>query len=155
LHTAPTAHNNATTRSAWGGTYERLLQFSIPESTLFFMRFGLFNFPYKHPLLVMGNCHGKAYMWDLSMIEKYGKAMRGAGGRDSTPRGSTPRGGTPGGGAGVRIREDVIGDWEGEIKAHVTVDVPKVKTTLRDVGFSADGEYMVMVGEGSVIVVCK
>ena len=82
------------------------------------------------------------------MIEKYGRATGGS--RSSTGE----RDGTPVQGRFV-IREDVVGDMHGEVKAHHVIDIPKVKTTIRDVGFSLDGEYMVMVGEGSVMVVCK
>jgi polycomb protein EED len=40
---APTTHERSETWSAFGGAFERLLQFSIPDTEPFFMRFGFFG----------------------------------------------------------------------------------------------------------------
>ncbi|KAF2180561.1 WD40 repeat-like protein [Zopfia rhizophila CBS 207.26] len=60
------------TRSAWGGRFQRLLQFEEPYSTYFYIRFGLFHEPGKHPILVAGNEKSRLFFWDLQRLEEAG-----------------------------------------------------------------------------------
>jgi polycomb protein EED len=78
---APTTHDSAReTRSAFtSGTvspgtlqYTRLLEFSIPDSELMFMRFSLFpGSAMANPVLAMCNASSKVFFWDLSRLEEY------------------------------------------------------------------------------------
>ncbi|KAF1948840.1 WD40 repeat-like protein [Byssothecium circinans] len=60
------------TRSAWGGRFQRLLQFDLPGHSSFYMRFGLFHELGAHPLLVAGNVKSKIFLWDLQRLETLG-----------------------------------------------------------------------------------
>ncbi|KAI9677768.1 MAG: hypothetical protein M1829_002540 [Trizodia sp. TS-e1964] len=68
---APSAYEWHETRSAFGGGFERLLQFATPGTNPFFMHFGLFSQPNKHPVLAMGNQRGNVYFWDLQRLEHW------------------------------------------------------------------------------------
>ena len=68
---APTTHEFRPTRSAFGGTYQRLLQFEALETTPFYMRFSLFCQPGKRPILVIGNEKSKVLFWDLQSLEEW------------------------------------------------------------------------------------
>lgn len=158
---APTTHEWRETRSAFGGSFERLLQFQITGTDPFFMRFGFFNMPGMHPILAMGSTTGHVNMWDLMRTEMYGRLQ--ASSVSTEERTPSERGGSAdasvGGSVGVapkmRVRADVVGDPFGVVKSHQGFDIPKVKTTIRHIAFSVGGEYMVMVGEGSMISICK
>jgi len=106
-----------------------------------------------HPILAMGNIHGKVFLWDFTMIEDYGKGAGLGDDRDS----STP-GGTPVGSGGTRPahpKRDDISELFGTIKPHHTLDIPRVKSTIRHIAFSLSGNYMVVVGENNNITICK
>jgi polycomb protein EED len=60
------------TRSAWGGRFQRLLQFAEPNSELFYIRFGLFYEAGKHPILAAGNQKSRIFQWDLQRLEDAG-----------------------------------------------------------------------------------
>lgn len=169
-HKAPTTHEWRETRSAFGGSFERLLQFSIPDTEPFFMRFGYFARPGLDPCLAMGSTNGKVVMWNLLRTELHGKGPvehAGPGGRDTkTPseRGSpavasgSAAGSSSGSGSAARMpppRGEYVCDPFAVIKAHHVMEIPKIKTTIRHITFSLSGEYMVCVGEGSNITLCK
>ncbi|KAL7276098.1 hypothetical protein RUND412_000916 [Rhizina undulata] len=156
---APTTHEWRQTRSAFGGSFERLLQFSIPDTEPFFMRFGLFTRPDRHAMLSMGSVGGKIYMWDLTRLEVFGKGTGTQGGiRDATPseRGSPVVPGVVGGGLGrpVKFREDDLSDMFALVRPHTVMEVARVKSPIRYIGWSNGGETMVFVGEGGLIAVC-
>lgn len=90
-------------------------------------------------------------MWDLSRIEKRGRGPLGEG----VPPVGEDEAGTAKGRGWKRGGKDEVGDMMVSLKAHEVLDVPKCKSTIRDVDFSADGEWMVMCGENGVVVVCK
>ncbi|KAF2222732.1 WD40-repeat-containing domain protein [Elsinoe ampelina] len=58
------------TRSAFGGRFQRLLTFDMPNSSPFYMRFSLFDRPDYHPILVMGNEKSRFSFWDLYALER-------------------------------------------------------------------------------------
>ncbi|MCJ1415906.1 hypothetical protein MMC32_002241 [Xylographa parallela] len=68
---APTTHEFRPTRSAFGGTYQRLFQFEALETTPFYMRFSLFCQQDKRPILVIGNEKSKVFFWDLQSLEEW------------------------------------------------------------------------------------
>jgi polycomb protein EED len=159
----PTTHEYRAVRSAFGGTFERILQFKVDDALPFFMRPALFAQPGYHPILAMGNSSGKVFLWDLYMIEMYGRGA-GLGGSEpesardsSTPGVGTPASGGGGGGGGgkVNIKRDDISELFGVVRPHHTLDLKQAKSTIRHIAFSLDGKYMVVVGENSTITICK
>ncbi|KAI9824096.1 MAG: hypothetical protein M1832_002165 [Thelocarpon impressellum] len=72
-HAAPTTHTSRETRSAFGsGGYQRLLQFHVPHTEPFYMRFGLLQGqPQAHPVLAMGNAKSKVFLWDFAQLEAW------------------------------------------------------------------------------------
>ncbi|GAB7339652.1 hypothetical protein MBLNU457_6238t1 [Dothideomycetes sp. NU457] len=61
---------NIYTRSAFGGRFQRLLTFDMPDTMTFYTRFGLFDGLSGHPMLVMGNSKSKYCFWDLQKLEQ-------------------------------------------------------------------------------------
>jgi polycomb protein EED len=56
--------------------YTRLLEFNIAECNVqFFMRFGLFQSPGKHPVLAFCNAKSKVLFWDLARLTAYHEFM--------------------------------------------------------------------------------
>lgn len=78
---APTTHDaTRDTRSAFTsattspGTllYTRLLEFSVPDSEIMFMRFALYpGSETTNPVLAMCNAASKVFFWDLARLEEY------------------------------------------------------------------------------------
>ncbi|KAF4555675.1 WD domain-containing protein 29 [Elsinoe fawcettii] len=66
----PMAEPGKFTRSAFGGRFQRLLTFDMPNSSPFYMRFSLFDRPDYHPILVMGNEKSRFSFWDLYALEQ-------------------------------------------------------------------------------------
>ncbi|KAH8151143.1 uncharacterized protein LAJ45_04845 [Morchella importuna] len=60
-----------------------------------------------------------------------------------------------GGGKGRVKGGDDVSDPFGLVRPHHFLDIPKVRSPVRHIAFSVGGEYMVMVGEQSMITVCK
>lgn len=147
----PTTYDDSGTRSVFGGTYERILQFQAVDTQPFYMRFGFFSHPHKSPILAMGNINGKVFLWDLSMIQKYGKWGTG----DKSEGTPSEKGTHLPAVSGKLIKQDDIGDFFGLVKPHHTIDIPKVKTTIRHAAWSPDGLHMVVVGENSHITICR
>ena len=95
---APTTHEFRPTRSAFGGTYQRLLQFEAAETTPFYVRFSLFTAPQARPILAIGNEKSKIFFWDLQSLEHWGAQELDAEGN------RLPDSGSGGGGESVRRR---------------------------------------------------
>lgn len=106
-------------------------------------------------------------MWDLCRTEAFAKVSQTDGDRvQSESSAADSRAGSVAGasggagslGEGLKISEakrDILGNPHSVVKPHHFSDIPKVKTTIRHIAFSQGGEYMVMVGEGSMISICK
>ncbi|KAF2260763.1 WD40 repeat-like protein [Lojkania enalia] len=60
------------TLSAWGGRFQRLLQFELPESQNFYIRFNPFSMPNIAPILAAGNHISQVFFWDLQHLEEVG-----------------------------------------------------------------------------------
>jgi polycomb protein EED len=152
LDAAPTTHEYRDTRSAFGGTFERILQFSSPGTDPFFMRFGFFAEPFMHPMLAIGTWEGKILLWDLKVIEQKGA---GPGPEFAKRDSSTPsEKGTPLTGGGKLGRRDDISGLFGKVAAHTTRMLPK-KIPIRYISWSPNGEYMVAVAHQSTIFILK
>ncbi|TGZ83900.1 WD40 repeat-like protein, partial [Ascodesmis nigricans] len=140
---APPVNGWKDTRSAFGGTFRRLLQFSAPDTSPFYMHFGLWNPENEHPLLVMGNTRGKTYIWDLRMIETFGTGPSSDDEDDSSSE-SPPL--PPG------AHQDVIDErLDILIQPHKILETSKIRTPVRSFAFSPDSKYIVQVGEACVI----
>jgi polycomb protein EED len=66
----PPKYVHTNTHSAWGGCFTRLLKFDQPQSSYFYIRFGLFHDSGKHPILAAGNEKSKLFFWDLQRVEE-------------------------------------------------------------------------------------
>ena len=140
----PTTHEWKETRSAFGESVQRLMQFEIRYCEPWFMKFGLYTSPVEPTkvaqtlvqthlqgpgqgtFLAMGNSNGNVYVWDLSVFE---------------------------GGANVAVsgKGEVLGKTLTDpftfMKPHVTLTVPKLKKMIRMMAWSHWGEYLVGVGD--------
>ncbi|KAJ4363151.1 hypothetical protein N0V83_010271 [Neocucurbitaria cava] len=63
-------NSTSSTRSAWSGRFQRLLQFDLPHTNQFYIRFSIFHELGYHPVLVAGNERSKAFFWDLQRLEQ-------------------------------------------------------------------------------------
>jgi polycomb protein EED len=70
---APVPSTTNSTISAFGGRFQRLLTLDTPSCSLFYMRFGFFHQPQKHPVLVMGNEKSRFFVWDLQLLGESGQ----------------------------------------------------------------------------------
>jgi polycomb protein EED len=134
----PTTHEWKETRSAFGESVERLMQFDIRHCEPWFMKFGLFSSPVdpaKLPqhitgpglgtFLAMGNSNANVYVWDLSMYE------------------AVPA-------KGEQVGKTLT-DAFTLMKPHVTLAVPKLKKMIRMMAWSMTGEWLVAVGDMGLI----
>ncbi|KAJ9635815.1 hypothetical protein H2199_008167 [Coniosporium tulheliwenetii] len=153
----PKTSSSPPTRSAFGARFQRLLQFEAPLTNLFYMRFGLFHAPEKHPILVMGNERSKLFFWDLQALEEGFEAsdpqQHGRGGEGvlreesiasnvsgvSSNVGSVGVSSATSTGSGGE-RKWNIGDPFRGIVAHKSITVGKVTFATRALGWSGGGE---------------
>ncbi|KAH0604483.1 uncharacterized protein H6S33_006860 [Morchella sextelata] len=145
----PTTHEFRETRSVFGAGFERLVMFECRDTEPFFMRFGFFGARGLHPVLAMGSTLGRVNMWDLCRTEMF---------RRESGRGREESVGSAGGEVPLGVKVKVVDDVSDPfalVRPHHFVDIPKVRSPVRHIAFSVGGEYMVMVGEQSMITVCK
>ena len=131
----PTTHEFKETRSAFGESVERLMQFDIRHCEPWFMKFGVLSSPVEpsklpqHVVgpgfgtyLAMGNVSGNVYVWDLSVYEATTNVKGEQSGR-------------------------VLSDPFTLMKPHVTLTVPKLKKMIRMMAWSTWGDWLVAVGD--------
>lgn len=166
------ANSTSGTRSAWGGRFQRLLQFDLPDRKFIYMRFSIFHELGRHPILVAGNMKSKAYFWDLQRLEDAGTSDDGSQADKSAPLGlprhvregsnssngssAVSTGSGPTKGKRKKIKEHThdrgIADPFLSIKAHKIVEVPKyLAFPFRHFGWSRDGQWCVGVGDSGLI----
>ncbi|KAI9729728.1 MAG: hypothetical protein M1834_006679 [Cirrosporium novae-zelandiae] len=160
--------------------YEILLQFETPNSGSFYMRFSLLRQPGLHPVLAFGTDGSKILMWDLCrLIEPEDGVMpwmrsknpqgKLAIGREtsvaSSTSGSIASGSAMGYGEESRAKKDgivgnmitgkkgMVTDAFSLIPAHVSIVVPNVAFMARQVGWSVDGKWMVVVGDWGMVAI--
>ncbi|MCJ1297490.1 hypothetical protein MMC08_000277 [Hypocenomyce scalaris] len=180
---APTAHSFTPTRSAFGGGYQRLLEFECKETTSFYIRFSLFHQPFQRPLLVIGNESSKVYFWDLQRLEVWTGAddegegfkvpikKKHAGGRPRIKQREPSIASTTTSSSFAPKSEDstteVVADMTApksrrrygvedpfkKLQPHHMVVVPKVFFASRQAAWSVGGEWMVVVGDQGMIAV--
>jgi polycomb protein EED len=168
------AHSTSSTRSAWGGRFQRLLQFELPNTDEFYIRFALYHELGRHPILVAGNEKSKAFFWDLQRLENSGTG-EDASHNTKVPHGlprlvregsfaSTGSSAVSGGGSGAtkakkkKMKEKEkekeqfcdrgISDPFRSIKAHKIIEIPKYQAfPFRHFAFSRDGQWCVGAGD--------
>ncbi|KAH7382597.1 WD40-repeat-containing domain protein [Phaeosphaeria sp. MPI-PUGE-AT-0046c] len=166
------AHSSSTTRSAWGGRFQRLLQFSLPDTDQFYIRFNLFHELGRHPILAAGNEKSKAFFWDLQRLEDSGTGGDASQDGKATLKGlprhiregsvssngssamSTASGTTKGTKRKVKEqpRDRGIADPFTSIKAHKVVEIPKyMPFPFRQFGWSRDGQWCVGAADHGLI----
>ena len=136
----PTTHEWKETRSAFGESVERLMQFDIRHCEPWFMKFGVFSSPVdpsKLPqqilgpgfgtFIAMGNLNGNVYVWDLSLYET------------TVPN---PK--------GEQIGKSLTNPFQ-LMKPHATLAVPKLKKMIRQMAWSTWGEWLVGVGDTGLL----
>lgn len=168
------AHSTSSTRSAWGGRFQRLLQFELPNDESFYLRFSIYHELGRHPILVAGNVKSKAFFWDLHRLEESGtgeEVIQHESARTlplSLPRhvreGSSSSHGSSNASAGSgntkskrkkakeQIRDQGISNPFRSIKAHKVIEIPKYAPfAFRHFSWSGDGQWCVGVGDAGLI----
>lgn len=166
------ANSTSSTRSAWGGRFQRLLQFELPYTNQFYIRFSLFHELGRHPILVAGNERSKTFFWDLQRLEDAGTGEDGSlntkglllglprhvreGSSTSTTSSAISAGSGNTKAKQQRLKEQPrdrgISDPFRSIKAHKIVETPKYKAfAFRHFAWSRDGQWCVGVGDCGTI----
>jgi polycomb protein EED len=170
--TVPT-NSTSGTRSAWGGRFQRLLQFELPNTNQFYMRFSIFHELGCHPVLAAGNEKSKAFFWDLQRLENSGTGEN----RNEVDKGvplGLPRHVREGSASSIassavsagsgttkakrkktkeqpRIERGIADPFQ-SIKAHKIIEIPKyIAFPFRQFGWSRDGQWCVGVGDHGCI----
>lgn len=164
---APIPNYGESTRSAFGDGYQRLLQFRIPQVDPFYLRFGLFQQPFKHAVLAMGNLAGRIYFWDLQQLVAWSdkeplpfvvyKPRRepltyeeklAAKGEIAISSGSPSKPGKP-----KPPKSHDMSDPYVELHVHYHRTLPRQPFLSRQIAWSPGGEWMVVVGEQETIAI--
>jgi polycomb protein EED len=173
--TAVTVPANSTsgTRSAWGDRFQRLLQFDLPNTNQFYIRFSLFHELGRHPILSAGNERSKAFFWDLQRLEEAGTGSEGTSTkanlglprhvREGSASSNASSAVSAGSGTTKNKRKKIkdlkdqhkdrgIADPFLSIKAHKIIEVPKYTAfPFRHFSWSRDGQWCVGVGDSGLV----
>jgi polycomb protein EED len=166
------ANSTSSTRSAWGGRFQRLLQFELPHTNQFYIRFSMLHELGRHPILVAGNEKSKAFFWDLQRLENSGTGEDVSQNMSGIPLG-LPRFVREGSSASAassaisagpgntktqkkkmqeQVRDRGVSDPFRSIKAHKVIEIPKYKAfAFRHMAWSNDGQWCVAVGDCGTI----
>jgi polycomb protein EED len=129
------------TQSAWGGRFQRLLQFDLTMINGWYVRFSLFHHIGQHPILVVGDEKSNAFFWDLHSLESVGTG-------EMDPQTETAKVQR----AKSLLPEKGIGDPFRTIKAHKRIEVPKYMAfAFRHFDWSGDGQWCVGVGNSGMV----
>jgi polycomb protein EED len=138
-----TTHEYKETRSAFGDSVVRLMQFDIRNCEPWYMKFGVFSYPLEtlnreiaeeraadgkvamSTYLAMGNSVGNVYVWDLEHFEADAK-----------------KGDQPG---------KSLSNAFALMKPHYSLGVPKMKQLVRQVAWSTYGDWLVAVGDMGLV----
>lgn len=166
------ANSTSNTRSAWGGRFQRLLQFDLPHTNQFYIRFSIFHELGRHPVLVAGNERSKTFFWDLQRLEKSGTgeddSLTSKGLPLSLPRhvregssASTASSAISTGSGNTKTKQKRLNEHSHDrgisdpfrsIKAHKIVETPKYKAfAFRHFSWSRDGQWCVGAGDCGTI----
>ncbi|EDU44240.1 hypothetical protein PTRG_11190 [Pyrenophora tritici-repentis Pt-1C-BFP] len=173
------ANTTSNTRSAWGGRFQRLLQFELPHTNQFYIRFSIFHQLGRHPILSAANEKSKTFFWDLQRLEDSGMGedesqnpesqntkglplglprhvREGSTASTASSAVSTSSGTTKSKQKKVKeLHVDRgISDPFRSIKAHKTIEIPKYKAfAFRHSAWSRDGQWFVSVGDCGTIAI--
>ncbi|KAF1834020.1 WD40 repeat-like protein [Decorospora gaudefroyi] len=169
-----TANSTTSTRSAWGGRFQRLLQFEMPHTNQFYIRFSVFHEMGYPPIVVAGNEKSKSFFWDLHRLEMSGDGDGESPGQKGVPLG-LPRHVREGSSVSTassmisarsgntnrrrkKVKEQIldrgIGDPFHSIRAHKVIEIPKYQAfAFRQFAWSRDGQWCVGVGDCGTICV--
>jgi polycomb protein EED len=166
------ANSTSGTRSAWGGRFQRLLQFDLPDTNQFYIRFSIFHEPGRHPILTAGNERSKAFFWDLQRLEEAGTCDEAQGNKanlglprhvregsvssNASSAVSTGSGPTKNKRKKTKEKEQPknrgIADPFLSIKAHKIIEIPKYTAfPFRHFSWSRDGQWCVGAGDNGLI----
>ncbi|KAJ2998278.1 hypothetical protein NUW58_g378 [Xylaria curta] len=173
------------TASSCPPQYTRLLQFYTPNcGHQFYLRFKLYHTKGKHPVLAFGNAHSAIFFWDLSRFynpftvrdgwyryntdtkgDAVNKLKDAASDRDSV---FSARTGSVDAETHVDINADygqeTLETWEGKydltrvnvpVKAHSQSNITVKDFVGRQVAWSADGDWCVVVGSKNLAIVLQ
>ncbi|PVI04491.1 WD40 repeat-like protein [Periconia macrospinosa] len=182
--TVPTSSISGT-RSAWGGRFQRLLQFEVPNLETFFVRFSLFHELGAHPVLAAGNERSKVFFWDLQRLEGLGIGEDESENTNSTTaanattkKSELPRhvrdastasvasghSSTSASKTNARLAKSVkkgptykygIGSPYQFLPAHKSIELPNYNSLYRHFAWSRDGQWCVGVGSHGVITIMQ
>lgn len=164
------ANSTSSTRSAWGGRFQRLLQFDLPHTTQFYIRFSVFHELGRHPVLVAGNERSRVSFWDLQRLEMSHMGEDDAQNENARapplglPRhvrecssASTASSAISVGSGTTKSKQKKVKEQPRDrgicdpfrsIKAHKMVEIPKYKAfPFRHFAWSRDGQWCVGVGD--------
>lgn len=161
------------TRSAWGGRFQRLLQFDLPDHNQFYIRFNIFHAIGAHPILVAGNENSKLFFWDLQRLEDAGigddpSVSASSSAVQSTSSGhigvattKLGRGGKAAKAAKAanaakitkipKIPNRGIGDPFRSVEPHKEITIQGYTFVFRQMAWSPDGQWCVATGDVSLI----
>ncbi|RII06573.1 hypothetical protein CUC08_Gglean009799 [Alternaria sp. MG1] len=166
------ANSTSSTRSAWGGRFQRLLQFELPHTNQFYIRFSVFHELGRHPILVAGNEKSKTFFWDLQRLENSGTGEDGSQSTKGLPpalprhvregsSASTASSAISAGSGNTKAKQQKlkeqprdrgVSDPFRSVKAHKIVETPKYKAfAFRHFAWSRDGQWCVGVGDCGTI----
>ncbi|KAF1987660.1 WD40 repeat-like protein [Aulographum hederae CBS 113979] len=137
----PVDHKAGLTRSCFGGKFQVLLQFEVPLSENFYMRFSLFHQPDMRPIMGIGTQKSKFLFWDLQSLEEgVPRKAQTAKGKEKQTDGAESK--------------DMIDDPFQLIPAQKTISASKkVDFAGRQMAWSNDGEWCVGVGDFGMVCV--
>lgn len=134
--------HNDETYSAFGPGFEQLLVFDLPDSHVYFMRFGLFYAQGKSPILAVCNCSGNALFWNLEDLEQGRTGSHKSIRKDTSQPDDSSR--------PAHIVTDIGGAFENQLP-HRVLPLPKVSkrgkhwlSICYGVAWSVDGEWCVL-----------
>ncbi|RMZ73507.1 `extra sex combs` (WD-40 repeat family) [Pyrenophora seminiperda CCB06] len=168
------ANTTSKTLSAWGGRFQRLLQFELPHTNQFYIRFSVFHELGRPPVLAAANEKSKVFFWDLQRLENSGTGENDSQNAKGLPLGlprhvreestasttsstySTSSGATRAKRRKVKEQhiDRGISDPFRSIKAHKVIEIPKFKAfAFRHCAWSRDGQWFVSVGDCGTMAV--
>jgi polycomb protein EED len=162
------AHSASSTRSAWGGRFQRLLQFELPQTNIFYMRFNVFHQMGRHPILVAGNEKSKVFFWDLQRLEESdtgnpaSKALPAHVARHVREGSSTSNASsaTSAGSGASKVKgkkakdllhDGGVGNPFQPIAPHKAIEVLRKGPAIRQFDWSTDGQWCVGTGDEGFI----
>jgi polycomb protein EED len=168
------------TRSGFGSGFQRLHQFEISKSEIFYQRFSLHVSENSRPILAIGSENSKVHFWDLQRLQEWmGDTLNDVNGDEAKKKSlkSSSKTATKqcsrmestadsSSGLASLVSEHDFNKWSTNkrdrekystgnpfqlLAPHKTVTVPKITFEGRQIAWSVGGEWMVVVGGQGMI----